>query len=116
MNNDKKIVLEIKGLGEIVSFKNSKMITRGRLITAPRKQKQMEAITKLLKSQLLSLLATTETEMVTERIQLSKIALSVPLDDALAWVPEHCVKLRRVSRGQEGAEIVIELMENPALG
>jgi hypothetical protein len=35
--------LSIHGQGHITSFKNSKMICRGRLMTNPKKQKQMEA-------------------------------------------------------------------------
>lgn len=101
------IQLVIKGL-HVPSFKNRKMIARRRLITAPREQRLMEVIVENLRSQLLSLLATNETEMQTGCIPLSRIACSVPCDDCLEWIPEHCVRLRRVSKGSEGAEIVIE--------
>jgi len=40
--------------GNIVSFKNSKMIARGRLITDPEKQKRMESYTQAIVSQLSS--------------------------------------------------------------
>lgn len=104
----KHIVLKIQGVGEIPSFKNSKMVARGRLITDPRKQKIMESITQSFESQLRSLLQTDVIEMATGLTLPSKIASFMPLDDSLAWIPEHSAKSQRTSKGQEGAIVTIE--------
>lgn len=104
----KHIVLKIQGVGEIPSFKNSKMIARGRLITDPRKQKIMERITRSFEFQLRSLSQTTEAGTGTAHIPPSKIVSFMPLDDSLDWIPEHSVKLQRVSKEQAGAIVTIE--------
>jgi hypothetical protein len=108
----RRIELKIQGVGEIPSFKNSKMIARikGRpaLITDPRKQNVMEAIIRSIESQLPSSLPTFVTVTGTELTLRSKIVSFMPLDDSLKWIPEHSVRIRRVAKGREGAEITIE--------
>lgn len=101
------IKLSLHGLN-VVSFKNSKMIARGRLITDPKKQKQMEQIIQSFASQLTSWFRTTGIETGTGCSALSQIALYLPLDDSLKWIAEHSVKSRQVSKGNEGAVITIE--------
>lgn len=94
--------------GHITSFKNSKMLSRGRLITDPTKQKKMEAYTRAIESQLRSLYQTTVEGMQTVPSLASWIRSSVPLDDSIQWVPEIVIKVHRVSKGQEGANLEIE--------
>lgn len=111
-----KLRLLVEGVGHIVSFKNSKQITRfGKgenarhgLITSKPKKKQMDAIIQSFVSQLTCWFQTNEIEMETAQHQLSLIASYLPLDDSLKWIPEICVCSRRVSKGNEGAEITIE--------
>lgn len=104
-----KLVVKIgvKGLGEIPSFKNTKMITRGKLITDPKKQKRMERITRAIEYQLRCALLIDETGTVMECIPPSKIVSSLPLDDSLAWIGSHSVNWRRVKKGDEGFELCI---------
>lgn len=108
----KPILLKIQGVGEIPSFKNSKMIARikGRpaLITDPRKRRIMEKIIHSIELQLRSLFRIDEIVMETGLIPPCKIASFTPLDDSLKWIPEHSVRLQRVSKGQEGAIIEIQ--------
>jgi hypothetical protein len=107
-----KIELKVQGIGEVPSFKNSKMIVRikGRpsLITDPKKQKWMDACTLAIESQLASWLLTTVTGTVMGCLLQQQIASSLPLDDSLKWIGSHCVSWRKVSKGQEGVEITIE--------
>jgi hypothetical protein len=106
------ITLRIQAGEEIPSFKNSKMIARikGRpaLITAPRKAAIMELAIQSIESQLRCWLQTQGIETETGPIPPSRIASFMPLDDSLKWIPEHCVRLQRVKRGEEGAMINIE--------
>jgi hypothetical protein len=103
-----KLVLRLTGLNHVPSFKNSKMLTRGRLITKPERQQWMEAATRLIESQLRSLLATEgiETQMV--RSLLSSTALFGQFDDSVQWIPEIHIKVQRVTQQDEGAIITIE--------
>ena len=103
----KSLKLSINGQGHITSFKNSKMICRGRLMTNPKKQKQMEAYTRSIESQLRSAYQTTAAETQTVRSLASWIRSSVPLDDSIQWMPEIGVLVRRVAKGDEGADIEI---------
>lgn len=120
------IRLEVRGVENIASFKNSKeMITlpikgspkcpgcgkrpgRPLLITKPERQQQMKSITESFVSQLYSALATNGVEITMAPIPLSKIASLLPLDDSRQWISEHCVSTLLVAKGEEGADIVIE--------
>lgn len=102
------LVLHIQGLGHITSFKNSKMVARGRLMTAPIKQRQMESYILSIESQLRSMYQTSADGMQTGRSLASWIASSVPLDDSIQWVPTIVIQAQQVPKGLEGASIVIE--------
>lgn len=111
MSNSKSIKLVVQGISSVPSFKNSKMIARGRLITDPKKQAWMEKCIQSFVSQLRSEFQTRGIATTTGPIPLSKIALLLPLDDSRKWIPRHCVSSRQVSKGSEGAELVIEANE-----
>lgn len=104
----KIVSLSVKGIGHVPSFKNNKMLTRGRLITDPKKQKWMAKCTKDIESQLLCWYLTEETGTVTECTLHSKTVSSLPLDDCLAWIGSHSVSWRRVNKGEEGAVVEVE--------
>lgn len=105
----KPLVLEIRGCGNIVSFKNSKMVTRGKLITAPEKQEAMQRYSAALESALYSAFRTSETATPTGCSLRSWIASSVPADDSWKHIPKsdgyECIE---VPEGEEGADIIIE--------
>lgn len=101
------IRLVVKGF-HVPSFKNSKMLTRGRLITKPEYQQLMKQITQAFECQLRSWFQTNGIETGTGRTALLRIASLLPLDDSLKWIAEHCVKWQRVSKGNEGAELKVE--------
>jgi hypothetical protein len=108
------LLLQIRGCGNIVSFKNSKMILpakgrrRAMLITNPKKQKAMESYIRALESALSSAFQTSETGTRTGCSQASWIALSVPADDSWKHIPKsdgfECIE---VPEGEEGADIYI---------
>jgi len=107
------IKLVIKGMGEIPSYKNKKVIGRSSsgqavLYTKPEVKEQMDRITMAIEFQLRSLLQTGGTGTGTECIPQSKIVSSLPLDDSLAWIGSHSVSWQRVKKGEEGFELTIE--------
>jgi len=102
------IKLSLKGLGHVPSFKNSKMLSRGNLITAPKKQKWMQRAIRNIESQLRYAFRTRGIEITTGPSALCSIASLVPLDDSRKWIPTHSVSTLLVSKGEEGADIVIE--------
>lgn len=104
------ISLSVKGIGHVPSFKNSKMMTRGRLITDPKKQKWMAKCTKDIESQLRYLFLITDPGTETECIPRSRIVSSLPLDDCLDWIGSHSVSWRKVNKGEEGAIVEIEAL------
>lgn len=106
------VTLQIRGQGPITSFKNSKMLSRGRLITSPIKQKQMEGYIRAIESQLRSEYQTSGGETQTGHSLASWIASCVPLDDSIQWVPEITIKAVSVAKGEEGADIVIEQIQH----
>lgn len=89
------------------SFKNSKMIARGKLITNPKYQKIMAKIIADFESQLWSAYQTIGDGTWTESQRRSWIA-TLPPDDAWQFVSELNVKGVRAPKGQEGADIVVE--------
>lgn len=101
--------LKIQGIGEVPSMKNSKMIARGRLMTDPRKQHWMEAAQGLLQSQLNCFILAKGLQTLTGEQLLASIASFVPLDDSRQWIAKLNVSWRQVSKGEEGAEIEIEI-------
>lgn len=104
----KPIRLTVLGLGHVPSFKNGKMLARGRLITDPKKQKWMEKAAASIGSQLssLSLIAAAGTE--TAQSARSWTLSCLPLDDDLDWIGVPCGSWQRVKKGDEGCEVLIE--------
>lgn len=85
-------LITLKIAGKVPSKKNSKMITRGRLITKPEFQKRIQEITQDLKSQLTSLMATIDAGTITTEQQHCLTALlthSMDFDDSWQWIPEE---------------------------
>ena len=105
------IKLEIKGLGHVPSFKNNKMLTRGRLITNPKRQKWMDQCIQLIESQLNFRIPINEDGTLMGQQVLSWIACNVPLDDSRQWIPELHISSRSCDKGEEGATILIERLE-----
>lgn len=68
----------------------------------------MEQAVESFASQLRSELATRGIATTTGLSALSQIALFLPLDDSRKWMPEHSVNTLLVSKGQEGADVLIE--------
>jgi len=110
-----KIVLQIRGLSEVPSFKNQKQIVKmgGKvaLITKPERRKWMDRAALSIAFQLSSELATRGIGTSTAPPPLSLIASLMPLDDSRKWIPELCVSTLLVSKGEEGADIVIERID-----
>lgn len=105
-----RIVLRVRGQGHVPSFKNSKMLCRGRLITDPKKREWMDAATASLVFQLYSASVTHAPETGTERCLRSLIASATQFDDSIQWIPEIHVRAVRCAKGDEGAEIAITLL------
>lgn len=100
--------LKIRECGHIVSFKNSKMLTHGRLITAPKKQAAMDSYIRAIESALSSMFQTSDTGMATGCSLASWIQSCVPLDDSRHWMPESDGwRFVEVPKGEEGADIII---------
>lgn len=106
-SKDSSILLQFLGK-EIPSFKNTKMITRGRLITDPRKQIVMDQIATAFEFQLRCAIPHLVTQTLTEQQRLSLIASLLPLDDSRKWINELCVRWLQVPKGKEGALVRIE--------
>ena len=107
------ICLTIQGLGHVPSFKNSKCIYRTKkgqpfIATNPKNKKFMELCTLAIELQLNSLSQTIGGEISTEQVQQSLIVWSKEFDDSRQWIPEIHVKMKKVSKGMEGAIIIIE--------
>ena len=103
-----QVTLHIRNHGHVPSFKNNKMLTRGKLITNPRLQKQMDAITRDLRFQLISLFQTIGDEMQTGRSQDCLTLLrthSTKFDDSVQSIPRITINVRKVEKGHEGADI-----------
>ncbi len=114
------LTIKIRGLGHVVSFKNTKMILpargsrRAMLITDPKKRKLMDQYTRLIESALSSAYQTAGGETGTGLSRRSWIAASMPLDDSLDWIPESDgYRTELVEDGQEGMDIIIEQLTFP---
>lgn len=103
-----KITLRVEGLGHVPSMKNKKMMTRGRLITDPKRQKWMERCIRSFESSLLSQSLTTVGETSTGTCQHYSIVWLSHFDDSVQWLKEIHVKAIKVPRGREGALIELE--------
>lgn len=111
--NTSPVVLWISGLGHVPSFKNSKMIARGRLITHPKKRKFMDKATQSLRSQLKCLSATGggAISTVPPAQSLTVLFRQLPKDDSWQWIPEIHVKGTKCKKGAEGARITVERIQ-----
>ncbi|MDZ4346317.1 MAG: hypothetical protein U1E51_28215 [Candidatus Binatia bacterium] len=101
------LVVRIRGLGNVIPFKNRKRISGNRLITEPHVKKQMQAMTDSFVLQLLSECQTREGATSTECLRRFLIAC-VPQDDAWTYIPEIVIKGELVPTGEEGADVLIE--------
>lgn len=109
--NSPPIKLVVLGLSHVPSFKNGKMLARGRLITDPKKQAWMNQCIASFESQLRSEFRTRGIAITTGQSALSLIASLLPLDDSRKWIPQHSASTLQVSKGKEGAEITIEVIQ-----
>lgn len=100
--------LVVSGQGHVPSFKNSKMLAHGRLITLPERQKWMEQCRESFVSQLSSASQTSADGISTEPCPPSSIASSLPEDDSVNDICELVVRIERVEKGQEGATIEVD--------
>lgn len=107
MNN---VRLFIHGMGHVPSFKNSKMLCRGNLITDPKKRAWMDAATDSLESQLRCVSRIIGDGMQTAHCLQSLIACATQFDDSVQWVPELHVRAVKCAKGDEGADIVVTLL------
>lgn len=101
------LTLVVKGRGHVPSFKNGKMLARGRLITSPKKQEWMNKCIASFQSQFVSLSPTIVGATLTESLARFLTA-SLPPDDCWQNVPELHLSVEKVEKGNEGATITIE--------
>lgn len=106
------VLLVIRGIGTPPAFKNSKMLTKGKLITHPRKQKWMKAAEDIIECQLLFKFQTSGTETEMAQALRCSIASSMPADDSCHYLTECSWRFMRVPKKQEGALIIIERLED----
>jgi len=103
-----KIVLVVKDLGHVPSFKNSKMLTRGRLITKPERQKWMARCIQSFLAQLSCSSQTIAVEMRAARSTPYLTAWSPRFDDSVQWIPDIKITTQIVAKGKEGAIVILE--------
>jgi hypothetical protein len=101
------ITLEIRDLGPVPAFKNSKMLTRGRIIAKPEFQVWMQRAIRSLEFQLRSVIPTTGVGTLTEQEALCLIVSLLPDDDSRQWIPELSIKAVSCDKGNDGATIEI---------
>jgi hypothetical protein len=117
-SNPDVLVVEIRGLGNVPSFKTGKKsvpfrLPDGRLASRPVTQKQhkrwMDQAIRVIASALSGAYQTRGGAMVMGCSLPSWIAQSVPLDDSLDWIPENGGwRTEIVMPGEEGVVIFIE--------
>lgn len=113
------LTLEIRGLGPVVSFKNSKVLLvknpktgeplkRPMLVTKGSYKKQMRKIVESFVAQLLCASQTVNGGTGTAQLRRYLTASLLPADDSLSDIPEFHVYTEYVEEGQEGAIIEIQ--------
>jgi hypothetical protein len=102
------IVLEVRGLGPVPAFKNSKLLTRGKIITKPEYKQWMERCVQAFAFQLFSAIRACDAGTSTEQPALCLIVSLLPEDDCWTILPELHVRAERCPKGEEGATITIE--------
>lgn len=100
--------LVIKNQGHVISFKNSKLLTHGKLITKPEYQQWMARAENSILSQLYSMCLTTGGVIQLECLRQLQTYLSGLLDDSVRELPIGNWRTKQVPKGQEGAIITIE--------
>lgn len=115
MNNfehgKRSVLLQTRG-SHVPSFKNSKLLTKGRLITNPRNQKWMEECIQVFSSQLICSCPMSENETVTAQKLRSWIASSTPENDSCRYLIACSWRFTKVSKGQEGVNVRIEQLKS----
>lgn len=104
------VLLMLQGIGHVPSFKNTKMLTRGKLITSPQKQRWMRKAQVIIESQLLSAYPTAEKGTVTAEKLRSWIASSVPANDSCRYLTACSWRFTSAPKGREAALILIECL------
>ena len=102
-----EIRLVVRGLGAVISFKNTKMLTKGKLITDPKKQEWMRRCVQSFVSQFISLCQTDDSGIYPECLKQYAIA-SLPLDDNWQELEIGRASCALTEKGNEGATIIIE--------
>ncbi len=103
-----KLELQLAGLGNVPSFKNSRLIARGRLITKPEYRKWMDRATRSFEFQLSSASLTIADATRTAPSPPSSIAWWTRFDDSRQWIREIHVQVEIVPKGAEGAILLLE--------
>lgn len=109
-NSSSPIRLTIRGLAHVPSFKNLKRVSGQGLFTKPRAAEWMRQCTDSFALQLLCAFRTRENATPMGRSRPSWIASVVPLDDSVQWIVEETIRVVKVAKGEEGADILIEPM------
>lgn len=111
------VILEIRGIGNVPSFKNAKRISINRKTGKrfPRTEKRvkdwMENAIQLIEYQLRGMFLIGESGILGECQRQSLIASSMPLDDSLDWMIPGAQSVIHVPHGNEGCTITIERLE-----
>lgn len=107
-----KVVLRLNG--QMIGFKNSKMLTRGKLITNPKLKEKCDKFILDLQSQLRAAFQTIDAATLMDAPPPCLIALrehSKDFDDSWQWLPEIHIKGESCEKGCE--ETVIEIKQLP---
>ncbi len=98
------LLLTIRGVGHIPSMKNNKRLffTNHRIATL------MKMAAADLELQFVCAYRTDAHAMATGQSLQSWTLSHLPLDDSLDWIGVPCGSWRRVSKGSEGADVLIE--------
>lgn len=104
------VVLTLQG-SHVPSFKNSKFLTRGRLMTSPKNQAWMKAAIDSFASQLLYSFPMSASETVTAQKLRSWIASSLPVNDSCRYLTGCSWNFCKYPKGLEGAQVTITPVE-----
>jgi len=102
------VTLQFRGT-HLPSFKNSKLLTRGKIITKPEYQKVMKEIIRAFASGLRSAIQTTGDAIPMEHSVLCLIAWLKQFDDSRQWINSITVDCIEVEKGQEGCDLNLEI-------
>lgn len=111
--NNAGLVLAVRGLGHVPSFKNKKrsILDRNtgkqRTLTEAKTKQWMEACIQSFVSQLLCATQTAAEGTTPGRSKLSSIVSLLPWDDSRQWIPTIHITTLEVDAGEEGADILL---------